>query len=63
MASSAATEGQVFIGPGVSRFKQITTIVGVFAVTALVLWIAIHQGASAVCSNIASILFILCFVL
>ena len=63
MASSAATEGQVFIGPGVSRFKQIITMVGVFAVTALVLWIAIHQGASAVGSTIAAIVFILGFVL
>ncbi len=63
MASSAATEGQIFIGPGVSRFKQILTIVGVFAVTALVLWIAIHQGASAVGSTIAAIVFIFGFVL
>ncbi len=61
MASSATTE--VFIGPGVSRFKQIATIGGVLAVTALVLWIAIHQGASAVGSTIAAIVFIFGFVL
>lgn len=62
-ASSAAAEGQIFIGPGVSRFKQIVTIVGVLGLTALVLWIALHQGASAVGSTIAAILFILGFVL
>ena len=61
MASSATTE--VFIGPGVSRFKQIVTIVGLLAVTALVLWIAIHQGASAVGSTIAAVVFIFGFVL
>ena len=61
MASSATTE--VFIGPGVSRFKQIATIGGVLAVTALVLWISIHQGASAVGSTIAAIVFIFGFVL
>ncbi|GAC1393543.1 MAG: hypothetical protein NVS4B11_29640 [Ktedonobacteraceae bacterium] len=63
MASSAAAEGQIFIGPGVSRFKQVVTIIGVLAVTALVLWIAIHQGASAVGSTIAAIVFIGGFVL
>lgn len=63
MASSAATEGQVFIGPGLSRFKQIGTILGVIGVTALVLWIAVHQGASAVGSTIAAIVFILGFVM
>ena len=61
MASPATTE--VFIGPGVSRFKQIATIGGVLAVTALVLWISIHQGASAVGSTIAAIVFIFGFVL
>ncbi len=61
MASSATTE--VFIGPGVSRFKQIVTLGGVLAVTALVLWIAIHQGASAVGSTIAAVVFIFGFVL
>ena len=60
MASSAMTE--VFIGPGVSRFKQTVTIGGVFAVTDLVLWIAIHQGASAVGSTIAAIVFISGFI-
>ncbi len=63
MASSAATEGQVFIGPGLSRFKQIGTVLGVIGVTALVLWIAIHQGVSAVGSTIAAIVFILGFVM
>lgn len=65
MASSSVTEGQqpVFIGPGLSPFKRIVTILGVIGVTALVLWIALHQGASAVGSTIAAILFILGFVL
>ena len=60
MTTPAMTE--VFIGPGVSRFKQIVTLGGVIAVTALVLWIAIHQGASAVGSTIAAIVFIAGFV-
>jgi hypothetical protein len=62
MATPTA-EGQVFIGPGLSRFKQGATIGGVLAVTALVLWIAIHQGVSAVGSTIAAVVFILGFVL
>lgn len=62
MASSSAMQEQVFIGPGLSPFKRIMTVVGVLAVTALVLWIAIHQGASAVGSTIAAIVFIFGFV-
>lgn len=60
MTTPATTE--VFIGPGVSRFKQTVTLGGVLAVTALVLWIAIHQGASAVGSTIAAVVFIAGFV-
>jgi hypothetical protein len=63
MASSSLANKQVFIGPGLSRFKLIMTIIGVIGVTALVLWIAIHQGVSAVGSTIAAILFILGFVI
>lgn len=59
----ASTTTEVFIGPGLSRFKQGATIVGVLAVTALVLWIAIHQGISAVGSTIAAVVFIFGFVL
>lgn len=62
MASSSAMQEQVFIGPGLSPFKRIMTVVGVLAVTALVLWIALHQGASAVGSTIAAIVFIFGFV-
>ncbi|MBO0777290.1 MAG: hypothetical protein J2P37_00485 [Ktedonobacteraceae bacterium] len=62
MASSAPTDGQVFIGPGLSPFKRNATIVGVIAVTALVFWIAIHQGVPAVGSTIIAVLFILGFV-
>ncbi|GCE11094.1 hypothetical protein [Tengunoibacter tsumagoiensis] len=61
MASSVAPE-QVFIGPGLSPFKRIMTVIGVIAVTALVFWIALHQGASAVGSTIVAVLFIAGFV-
>lgn len=62
MAASPAAQEQVFIGPGLSPFKRIVTIIGVIAIIGLVLWIAIHQGASAVGSTIAAVLFILGFV-
>jgi hypothetical protein len=62
MAATPAAQEQVFIGPGLSLFKRIMTIAGVIGVTALVLWIAIHQGLSAVGSTIAAVLFILGFV-
>ena len=58
MASSTTAGEQVFIGPGLSAFKQIMTIVGIIGLTALVLWIAIHQGVSAIGSTIAAIVFI-----
>ena len=66
MESSVAQgqdQGQVFIGPGLSPFKRIVTTMGVLGLIALVLWIAIHQGASAVVSTIVAILFILGFVI
>jgi hypothetical protein len=63
MASSPTTQGQIFIGPGLSLFKKIVTLIGLIGVTALVLWIAIHQGVSAVGSTIAAILFITGFVI
>ena len=62
MASSSVTQQQVFIGPGLSPFKRVVTILGVLGVVALVFWIAIHQGASTIGSTIAAILFILGFV-
>jgi len=62
MASSSAMYEQVFVGPGLSLFKRIMTIIGVLGVAGLVLWIAIHQGVSAIGSTIAAILFILGFV-
>ncbi len=62
MAASAA-HGQVFVGPGLSPFKRIMTIIGVVGVIVLVLWIAIHQGASAIGSTIVAVLFILGFVI
>lgn len=63
MASSQATQGQVFIGPGLSLFKKVVTLLGLLGITALVLWIAIHQGVSAVGSTITAILFIAGFFL
>src|SRR5690348_5182790 len=63
MASSTAAHGQVFIGPGLSTFKRIVTFIGVLGITALVLWIALHEGASAVGSTIVAIVFILGFVI
>jgi hypothetical protein len=63
MASTTAAHGQVFVGPGLSPFKRIVTIIGVLGVTALVLWIAVHQGVSAVGSTIAAIVFITGFVI
>lgn len=61
MASSLSHEA-VFIGPGLSPFKRVMTVVGVIAIVALVLWIALHQGMSAVGSTIVAILFIAGFV-
>jgi hypothetical protein len=63
MAPSAAAQGQIFIGPGLSPFKRIVTILGVMGITALVLWIALYQGISAIGSTIAAILLIAGFVL
>ena len=63
MASSTTASERVFIGPGLSRFKQVTTIIGIICITILVLLIAIHQGVSAVGSTIAAVLFIAGFVL
>ena len=63
MASSSAAQGRVFVGPGLSLFKRIMTILGVLGVAALVLWIAVHQGASAIGSTIAAIVFIIGFVI
>jgi hypothetical protein len=63
MASSAAAQGQIFIGPGLSPFKRIVTIVAVLGLTALVLWIALRQGASALGSTIAALVLITGFVI
>jgi len=63
MASSPTAQDQIFIGPGLSFFKKIVTLLGVVGITALVLWIAIHQGVSAVGSTIAAVLLITGFVL
>ena len=59
---SSPSAEQVFVGPGLSPFKRTVTIVGVLVLTILVLWIAIHQGASAIGSTIVALLLILGFV-
>lgn len=61
--SSTAAQGQVFVGPGLSPFKRVVTIVGVLGITSLALWIAIYQGISAIASTIVAILFITGFVI
>lgn len=63
MMSTSTEQDRVFIGPGLSPFKRIMTMVGVLGVTLLVLWIAIHQGFSAVGSTIAALVFITGFIL
>ena len=62
MASSLSSE-QTFIGPGLSPFKRIVTILGVIGLVALVLWIAVYQHSSrsdvsVIGSSIAALLFI-----
>jgi len=63
MASSAAAQEHIFIGPGLSPLKRTVTILGVLGLTALVLWIAIYQGISVIGSTIAALLFITGFVI
>ena len=63
MASTTAGQGQIFIGPGLSPFKRIVTIIAVLGITALVLWIAVHQGASAAGSTIVAVVFIIGFII
>jgi hypothetical protein len=63
MVSSSVSAEQIFMGPGLSPFKRIVTILGLIGSVALVLWIAIyqhdmHNDASVIGSSIAGILFI-----
>ncbi len=67
MASSTTAHEQVFVGPGLSRFKLIVTVVGLLFIVGIVLWIALHQAqqgavSTAVGSTIAALLFIAGFV-
>jgi hypothetical protein len=67
MASTPVAQGQVFVGPGLSRFKLIVTILGLIFSVSIVLWIAFHQiqqgaASTAIGSTIAAILFIAGFV-
>ncbi|HEV2580671.1 MAG TPA: hypothetical protein VGT44_07435 [Ktedonobacteraceae bacterium] len=63
MSSPATTNDTVFVGPGLSPFKRVVTILGVIAMTALVLWIALHEGLPAIGSTILALLFILGFII
>src|SRR5579864_3453109 len=63
MAASPTAQGQVFIGPGLKPSKLVLTLLGVLGVVALVLWIAIHEGISAVGSTIVALLFIVGFLI
>lgn len=63
MASSSLTPERVFVGPGLSPFKRIVTILGVIGIFALILWIAVYQhasraDASVYGSTIAAVLFL-----
>jgi hypothetical protein len=63
MASSPVAHEKVFIGPGLSRFKLIVTILALVCAVGVVLWIAFHemqQGAmaTAIGSTIAALVFI-----
>ncbi len=63
MATSSVSQGQVFVGPGLSRFKLSVTILGLIFAVGIVLWITLHeaqQGAvgTAIGSTIAALLFI-----
>ena len=67
MASSPVAHEKVFIGPGLSRFKLIITILALACAVGVVLWIAFHelqQGvvSTAIGSTIAALVFIAGFV-
>jgi hypothetical protein len=66
MASPVTAQAKVFIGPGLSLFKRITTTLGVVLLLALILWIGIDQGflqgGSAIGSTIVAVLFVLGFI-
>ncbi|HEY0755877.1 MAG TPA: hypothetical protein VGD98_18100 [Ktedonobacteraceae bacterium] len=66
MAASATAQVRVFIGPGLSLFKRLITILGVIFLLALILWIGTYQGflqgGSAIGSTIVALLFVLGFI-
>lgn len=61
MSSSPVMQDKVFVGPGISTFKKTVTLLGVLGVVALVLWIALRQGSSAIGSTIVAFVFIVGF--
>ncbi len=63
MASSSVSSEEVFVGPGLSLFKRVVTVIGLIGIVVLVLWIAVyqhnaHNDASVVGSTIAAVVFI-----
>jgi len=63
MASHSVSPEQIFIGPGLSPFKRIVTILLIAGLVTLVLWIAIyqhnaHNDASVIGSTISAVLLI-----
>ena len=62
MSSAATAHERVFLGPGLSPFKRVVTILGVIILTVVVLWIALHEGVPAIGSTIVGLALILGFV-
>ena len=62
-SSEAQPQQNIFIGPGLSLYKRVVTGAGVFIIAAIVILIAVHEGAPAVGSAIVALLFIGGFIL
>lgn len=57
-ASSEAQQQNIFIGPGLKPIKRVVTIIGVLLIAAIILLIAVREGAPAVGSTIAALIFL-----
>lgn len=57
-ASSEAQQQNIFIGPGLSLFKRVVTVIGVLLIGVIIILIAWREGAPAVGSTIAALLFL-----
>jgi hypothetical protein len=53
-----STHTSRFVGKGLPLWKRYVTIVSLLCVVLLILWIALHEGASTVGSTILAILFV-----